>query len=243
MARPERFELPTLCFEGRCSIQLSYGRVRLFYFVFPSTYPLQFISSLPCREMTLPHHRFRPRDSASISASSGSGNRTVSVFRGRSYFMAAIPAIRLNPLSWLISKERYSPAVSLARSPSPDHVRIHKAMERAGAILGKVVRRMRLPEATISWLHSAWPDVVGRTLAGHTRPVRCKDGRLEISVEAGLWQSQLEGLSRDLISRVNQAWGATLVREISFVSRPTSQNRLPPELDPAHTPFIRRRRQ
>ena len=28
MARPERFELPTLCFEGRCSIQLSYGRIR-----------------------------------------------------------------------------------------------------------------------------------------------------------------------------------------------------------------------
>jgi hypothetical protein len=27
MARPERFELPTLCLEGRCSIHLSYGRV------------------------------------------------------------------------------------------------------------------------------------------------------------------------------------------------------------------------
>ena len=26
--RPERFELPTLWFEARCSIQLSYGRVR-----------------------------------------------------------------------------------------------------------------------------------------------------------------------------------------------------------------------
>jgi hypothetical protein len=31
MARPERFELPTLWFEARCSIQLSYGRVITFY--------------------------------------------------------------------------------------------------------------------------------------------------------------------------------------------------------------------
>jgi len=31
MVRPERLELPTLCSEGRCSIQLSYGRQGLFY--------------------------------------------------------------------------------------------------------------------------------------------------------------------------------------------------------------------
>ena len=27
VVRPERFELPTLWFEAKCSIQLSYGRV------------------------------------------------------------------------------------------------------------------------------------------------------------------------------------------------------------------------
>jgi hypothetical protein len=29
MVRPERFELPTPCFVGKCSIQLSYGRTLL----------------------------------------------------------------------------------------------------------------------------------------------------------------------------------------------------------------------
>jgi hypothetical protein len=31
MVGPARFERATLCLEGRCSIQLSYGPVRLFY--------------------------------------------------------------------------------------------------------------------------------------------------------------------------------------------------------------------
>jgi hypothetical protein len=32
LVRPERLELPTLCSEGRCSIQLSYGRTQgIFY--------------------------------------------------------------------------------------------------------------------------------------------------------------------------------------------------------------------
>jgi hypothetical protein len=31
MARPERLELPTLWFEARCSIQLSYGRYKALY--------------------------------------------------------------------------------------------------------------------------------------------------------------------------------------------------------------------
>jgi hypothetical protein len=36
VVRPERLELPTLCSEGRCSIQLSYGRIKNTFYGKPS---------------------------------------------------------------------------------------------------------------------------------------------------------------------------------------------------------------
>ena len=46
MVRPERFELPTLCFEGRCSIQLSYERVVVVNLILKHLPPFQ-KSNLP----------------------------------------------------------------------------------------------------------------------------------------------------------------------------------------------------
>jgi len=124
-------------------------------------------------------------------------------------------------------------------------------MERAGEFLGKVLRRLDRPEAAIAWLQSAWPAIVGKSLAAHTRPVRCERNCLELSVDAKAWQQQLETMRGELCNRINQAWGATLVREVkvtatrTFLSpdgskRPGPQ-RIPRELDNEHTPFIRRR--
>ena len=183
MARPERFELPTLCFEGRCSIQLSYGRVGIFY---PES-----------RVEELSHHRTSNKFVRGI----GSG-----AFEDCSY------------------------------------ARIRGAMEKAGKILGRALRRIERPEAAIAWLRAEWPRVVGKTLASHTHPLRCEHGRLEISTDSKSWQSQVEGLKRDLCSRINQAWGRTLVREVEVVAAKPGPQRIPRELDLTHTPFVRRRK-
>ncbi|HWF39177.1 MAG TPA: DUF721 domain-containing protein [Candidatus Acidoferrales bacterium] len=114
-------------------------------------------------------------------------------------------------------------------------------MNRAGEILGKVVRKIDRPEAALAWLTSSWTTIVGKTLAGHTRPIRCEKGNLEIAADGKGWRKQLESMKTEFCARINQAWGGKLVREIKFVSKP-GPKRVSRELDNEHTPFVRKRR-
>lgn len=130
-------------------------------------------------------------------------------------------------------------------------------MDRAGDILGRVARRLQHSQAPIAWLASSWPRIVGKTVAAHTRPLRCQNGCLEISADGKVWQRQLESMSRDFCSQINRAWGGTLVREVKFASAKnaaaasssslaspaaTTRRTIPHELDNDHLPFIRRRK-
>jgi predicted nucleic acid-binding Zn ribbon protein len=115
-------------------------------------------------------------------------------------------------------------------------------MHKAGEFLGKVVRRFDKPEATLAWLAGAWREIAGKTLAAHTRPVKCDGGYLEVAADTKAWQRQIEGLKRELRDRINCAWGGNLVREVKFVSAKPGPKHISRENDNAHTPFIRRRR-
>jgi predicted nucleic acid-binding Zn ribbon protein len=114
-------------------------------------------------------------------------------------------------------------------------------MERAGKFLGGMLRRLERPEAALAWLSSAWPNIVGKILAKHTKPVRCQAGRLEIAADGKAWQKQLESMEKEFCARVNQAWGGNLVREVKFITKP-GPKRVSREMDNEHTPFVRRRR-
>jgi predicted nucleic acid-binding Zn ribbon protein len=125
-------------------------------------------------------------------------------------------------------------------------------MERAGDFLGRTLRRLKRPEAALSWLSAAWPQIVGPALAAHTRPLRCDQGCLEIGIKGKAWKKELEDLKPQFAARINQAWGGTLVREIKFVSSLSTAGsasgnikpgpgRFPRELDNDHTPFIRKK--
>jgi predicted nucleic acid-binding Zn ribbon protein len=115
-------------------------------------------------------------------------------------------------------------------------------MEKAGDFLGKMLRRLDRPEAALAWLSSAWPSIVGRTLAAHTRPVRFAKGLLELTADSKAWRNQLETMQHEFCNRINQSWGGTLVREVKFVAAKPGPARISHEADNEHTPFIRRRR-
>ena len=120
-------------------------------------------------------------------------------------------------------------------------------MQRAGDVLGGTMRKLKRPEATLAWLVSSWPRIVGKTLAGHTRPLRCDAGCLEIAADGKGWKSQLEEMRSEFCARINQAWGGKLIREVKFVPARSSTGkpgpkRIPREADNEHLPFIRNRK-
>jgi hypothetical protein len=49
-------------------------------------------------------------------------------------------------------------------------------------------------------------------------------------------------MKREFRARVNEAWGANLIREIRFVAAKPGPKRVPREFDNEHTPFVRRRK-
>jgi predicted nucleic acid-binding Zn ribbon protein len=113
-------------------------------------------------------------------------------------------------------------------------------MERAGEFLGRALRRLDRTEAALAWLTSAWPSIVGQSLASHTRPVRCERGTLDIAAVGAPWTVHIESMQREFCTLINQAWGSTLIREVKFLA--SCPARLSHELDSTHTPFLRRRK-
>jgi hypothetical protein len=83
----------------------------------------------------------------------------------------------------------------------------------------------------IAQLMEAWGGIVGPVLAGTTVPRRLAQGTLTIGC-SGPVAMELQHLSVELISRINQYLGAETVRRLRFVQipspQPPSQSRLLP---------------
>jgi predicted nucleic acid-binding Zn ribbon protein len=117
--------------------------------------------------------------------------------------------------------------------------RLRVPMDQAGNFLGGMLRQLKRPEAAVAWLSGVWPQVVGRTIAAHTRPVRCTAGCLEVATDGKPWRVQLETMQKEFCAQVNRNWGGTLVREVKFVA---ASRHISHEFDNDHTPFVRRRK-
>ena len=65
----------------------------------------------------------------------------------------------------------------------------------------------------------AWEEVVGPALAQQTRPLRIHNGRLEVAVPSAVWRSQLSFMQRDIVARLNELAGESVVEELVLLNK------------------------
>ena len=88
-------------------------------------------------------------------------------------------------------------------------------MERAS----KLIRGLRLSGEVITpeqLACAAWPEAVGKKIAGHTRAAKLVRTRLVVEVEDHTWQKQLFALTRHILKNLENTLGRGLVDDLEF---------------------------
>jgi hypothetical protein len=124
-------------------------------------------------------------------------------------------------------------------------------MERAGRILTghKTTASCVSPEVMAC---KVWKAAVGKRIAEHSKAVRLDRGTLIVEVEDAIWQRQLSTLKPQILRKVYELIGPSLVTSLEF--RVMLPRRMPErvethahkpaplfdEADAIHDPFLRR---
>jgi predicted nucleic acid-binding Zn ribbon protein len=64
----------------------------------------------------------------------------------------------------------------------------------------------------------AWPEIVGRVVAGHSEAEVVRDGVLMVATDTAAWAQELQMRQRELLALVARQVGAGVIREIHFRS-------------------------
>src|ERR1035438_10642408 len=94
--------------------------------------------------------------------------------------------------------------------PGHDKIKSLPTMERAS----KLIRGLRLSGDVITpeqLCCAAWPEAVGKKIAGHTRPAKLVRTRLVVEGEDHTWQRQLFALTPHILHNLDQTLGRGLV--------------------------------
>jgi predicted nucleic acid-binding Zn ribbon protein len=86
---------------------------------------------------------------------------------------------------------------------------------RLGDSLDRVISRLGPDRAALVELARCWPDIVGVTVAAHSRPSSLTSGVLDIVVREPGWATELRYLEADLKRRVSEALGPGLVTRVT----------------------------
>jgi predicted nucleic acid-binding Zn ribbon protein len=94
--------------------------------------------------------------------------------------------------------------------------------------VGKLLSSMRLPGVSLSpeqLVGAAWPQAVGKRIAGRARAAALAGSTLIVEVDDEIWQRQLTALAGQILGRLRQVLGREIVTRLEF--RLETPRRLP----------------
>ncbi len=63
-----------------------------------------------------------------------------------------------------------------------------------------------------------WDEAVGPALAAQSRPLRVRNGRMEVAVPSAVWRNQVSFMKQDIIAKVNELAGQDTIRELILLN-------------------------
>jgi predicted nucleic acid-binding Zn ribbon protein len=89
--------------------------------------------------------------------------------------------------------------------------------EHIGSILAKVLKTYRREsDEELVQVWQVWDDLVGNVIAQNARPAAFKGKILIVHVSSSTWIHQLQFLKKEMIAKLNNAFGKALIDDLKF---------------------------
>ena len=90
--------------------------------------------------------------------------------------------------------------------------------------LDRVARDLGAPNSDVlTAVFTRWDDIVGASVAAHSRPTSLRDGTLKVAVDQPGWATQLRYLASQVVARCDEVLGAGAVRSVEVRVEPRSR--------------------
>ncbi len=90
-----------------------------------------------------------------------------------------------------------------------------KQAARAGELVDKLLKGFGLDERLQQYRALiVWEDVVGPQIAARTRPVRIREGILEVNVDQPTWMQQLQLMKPKILAQLNAELGKATIKDL-----------------------------
>lgn len=95
--------------------------------------------------------------------------------------------------------------------------KMSKKLIPIGSILAKALDSLRPSEdLDMTRIWDLWDETLDQSVAENSKPGAFKDGTLIVHVSSSVWLQHLRFMEADLKTRLNQALGRPLVKELRF---------------------------